>query len=248
MTAVFALLLAAGIARAGNVVDNTMAHAQYMFDHRYVDSAYTDSAWYLAAAVHSLAPDNEKGLSLWAQVNVEMGDDSRTNVEREHYYRLAELGAETLRTRFPEDPAGHFWWAAAHGERMLVQGIPEAMLALPAVVREMERTVELDSSFVFPYAVLGMLYRDLPLVAGGSYVRSRLYFETGLRHAPNFTLLGVELARLDAKEGRYSEARTRLQDVLECKSPLYEAAYLLNDKPEADSMLAALHRPRSERS
>lgn len=238
----------AGIARAAGVVDKTMARAQYLFDHRHVDTTYTDSAWYLAAAVHSLAPDNEQGLALWSQVNVEMGDDSRSNADREYYYRLAEKGAETLRTRYPLDPAGHFWWAAAHGERMLVQGIPEAMIALPSVVREMEHTLQLDSAFVFPYAVLGVLYRELPAVAGGSYARSRLYFETGLRHAPNFTLLDVELARLDARQRRYADARALLEDVLLCKDPLYEAAYFLNDKPEADSMLAAVRTPKAGRS
>lgn len=243
-----AVMLAAQGVFAGSGIEQAMAEAQYLFDHRHVDSTYTASARRLAAAAHSLAPDNERGLALWSQVNVEMGDDSRSNADREYYYRLAEQGAETLRTRYPWDPAGHFWWAAAHGERMLVVGIPEAMIALPSVVREMEHTLQLDSGFVFPYAVLGVLYRDLPVVAGGSYARSRLYFETGLRHAPTFTLLDLELARLDAKEGRYSDARARLEDVLACRDPLYEAAYFLNDKPEADSMLAALSNSRARRS
>ncbi len=154
--AIFTLMLAVA-ATHGGVVEKTLAQAQYLFDHRYADSTYTDSAWRLAAAVHGLAPDNEQGLALWAQINVEMGDDSPSNVDKRYYYGLAEQGAETLRARYPQDPAGHFWWAAAHGERMLVQGIPEALIALPSVVREMERTLQLDSAFVLPYAVLGVL-------------------------------------------------------------------------------------------
>ena len=245
---VCALVLAVRGVHAGSSVEQAMTEAQYLFDHRYIDSTYTATAWRLLRSTRWLAPEQERGLALWSQVSLEMGDDSRSNADKEHYYRVAEQAAETLRTLYPQDPAGHFWWAAAHGERMLVQGIPEAMVSLPAVVREMEYTIQLDSGFVFPYAVLGVLYRDLPVVAGGSYARSRLYFDTGLRHAPNFTLLDLELARLDAKEGRYSDARARLEDVLACRDPLYEAAYFLNDKPEADSMLAVLSSSRAGRS
>jgi len=221
-------------------IEKTTAEAQYLFDHRYIDSTYCATAWRLLGAARRLAPKDERGLALWSQVCLEMGDDSHANADKEHYYGLAEQAAETLRTLYPWDPAGHFWWAAAHGERMLVQGIPQALIALPAVVREMELTLQLDSGFVFPYAVLGVLYRELPAIVGGSDERSRRYFETGLRHAPNFTLLELELARLNAKEGRYSEARAGLENVLSAKDPLYEAAYVLNDRPMADSLLARI--------
>lgn len=233
------VMLALG-APAVTGIEKATAEAQYLFDNRYLDSTYTAKAWRLLGASRSLAPEDERAMALWCQVCLELGDDSQSNANKDHYYGLAEQAAETLRTRYPWDPAGHFWWAAAHGERMLVQGIPQAMLALPAVIREMELTLQLDSGFAFPYAVLGVLYRDLPAVVGGSYERSRSYFETGIRHAPNFTLLELELARLDAKEGRYSEARAGLENVLWTQNPLYESAYILNDRPEADSMLAAI--------
>ncbi len=239
---VCAAALAARAVLAGSGIEQATAQAQYLFDHRYMDSTYTATAWRVLAAARPLAPQDERGLALWSQVSVEMGDDSRSNADKEYYYRIAEQAAETLRTLYPWDPAGHFWWAAAHGERMLVQGIPQAMIALPSVVREMERTLQLDSGFVFPYAVLGVLYRELPAIVGGSDERSRRYFETGLRHAPNFTLLELELARLNAKEGRYSEARAGLEDVLSAKNPLYEAAYVLNDRPVADSLLTSIRR------
>jgi ribosomal protein S27AE len=173
-------------------------------------------------------------------VNVELGDDSPQKAEQEHYYRIAEAAADTLRATCPNSAAGHFWWAAAHGDRTLAQGIPEALLAVPAVIREMERAIDLDPGFPLPYVVLGMLYRDIPAVAGGDWSRSRRYFETGLEQAPNLTLLRLELARLDIREGMYGDARNQLDVLLSTEHPYFESAFVLNDRPEAESLLTQI--------
>jgi hypothetical protein len=215
-------------------------HAQYLFDHRYLDSTYTLRAWQLLAEYRSIVPQDTAAIALWCAVNVELGDDSPRKPEQERYYGIAEAAADTFRTIGPSDAAAHFWWAAAHGDRALAQGIPEAMLAAPSVIREMERAIVLNPVFPLPYAVLGMLYRDLPLVAGGNWSRSRHYFEAGLRQAPNLTLLRLELARLDIREGMYDDARNQLDVLLGTEHPYFEAAFVLNDRPEAEGLLAQI--------
>jgi hypothetical protein len=212
-----ALLVAAvTVAMAGG---NAVQRARYLFDHRHLDSTYTLRAWQILADHRLTAPLDTAALVLWCAVNVELGDDSPLKSEQEHYYRIAEAAADTLRATCPNSAAGHFWWAAAHGDRTLAQGIPEALLAVPAVIREMERAIDLDPGFPLPYVVLGMLYRDIPAVAGGDWSRSRRYFETGLEQAPNLTLLRLELARLDIREGMYGDARNQLDVLLSTEHP-----------------------------
>jgi len=214
--------------------------AQYFFDHRHLVPGFTLLAWSTLAVFRPTAPVDESALALWCQVNVELGDDSPQKADKEHYYRLAVAAAETLRTIYPDDAAGHFWWAAAHGDYALAQGIPEALLALPSVVHEMEHAVALDSSFPLPYAILGIVYRELPSVAGGDWARSKRYFEAGLGRAPDFTLLRLELARLDIKEGLYGSARDQLDRLLGTEHPYFESAFVLNDRPAAESLLTQI--------
>jgi len=214
--------------------------AQYFFDHRHLVPGFTLLAWSTLADFRPTAPVDESALALWCQVNVEIGDDSPQKADKEHYYHIAEAAAETLRTLYPSHAAGHFWWAAAHGDYALAQGIPEALLALLPVVHEMEHAIELDPGFPLPYAILSIVYRELPSMAGGDRTRSKSYFETGLGYAPDFTLLRLELARLDIKEGLYGNARDQLDRLLSTAKPYFEAAFVLNDRPAAESLLTQI--------
>jgi hypothetical protein len=233
------VILTAAVA-AGWAGETAVQRARYLFDNRHLDSGYTLRAWQVLADYRSKAASDTAALALWCQVNVELGDDSPRKSEQEHYYQIAEVAADTLRTTCPNSAAGHFWWAAAHGDRALAQGIPEVLLAAPSVIREMERAIDLDPAFPLPYAVLGMLYRDLPTVVGGDWSRSRRYLEDGLEQAPNLTLLRLELARLDVKEGLFGEARDQLGVLLSTEYPYFESAFVLNDRPEAESLLAQI--------
>jgi hypothetical protein len=235
-----ATLAAAVPALAAANAGGATERARYYFDHRHLVPGYTGVAWQILADFRPTAPLDESALALWCQINVEIGDDSPQKADKEHYYRLAEAAAETLRTIYPDDAPGHFWWAAAHGDYALAQGIPQALLALLPVVHEMEHAIALDSSFPLPYAILGIVYRELPSVAGGDWARSKLYFEAGLSRAPDFTLLRLELARLDIREGLYSNARDQLDWLLSTEHPYFESAFVLNDRPAAESLLAQI--------
>ena len=214
--------------------------ARYFFDQRYLVPAYTQAAWLTLADYRSAAPRDTAALALWCEVNVELGDDSQQKAEKERYYGIAETAADSLRALCPSSASGCFWWAAARGDYALAQGIPEAMIVLPSVIHEMEHALALDSGFVLPYAILGIVFRELPSVTGGDWIRSRRYFETGLRQSPDFTLLRLELARLDIKEGLYGQARNELDRLLSTQQPYMRAAFVLNDRPAAESLLAQL--------
>jgi hypothetical protein len=231
------VLLAAAMAVAA---ETPVQHARYLFDQRHLTPGFTAWAWQILADYRPTAPLDTAALALWCQVNVEMGDDNELKAVQERYYRIAEAAADTLRTTYPNNAAGHFWWTAAHGDRALAQGIPEALLALPAVIHELERAITSDPGFPLPYAVLGILYREIPAVAGGDWSRSRRYFEAGLRQAPNLTLLRLELARLDIRERLYGQARDQLDLLVGTQHPYFEAAFVLNDRPGAESLLAQI--------
>lgn len=169
-----------------------------------------------------------------------MGDDANRNAEKIAYYTIAQLAAETLKMINPENPAGHFWWASAYGMVGLTQGTLNALFRVPAVKNELKMTLELDSNFILAYAILGILYRELPAVVGGDLAISRNYFATGLERDSTFTLLPLELARLEIKEGHWAAARQQLEELLATRKPFYEAAFVMNDRPEALKLLAEI--------
>ena len=210
------------------------------FSRRYLDSTYTDSAYQLLAAARPQYPDDEHGLALWSQVGIEMGDDAIRNADKIAYYTIAQHAAETLKMINSDNPAGHFWWASAYGMVGLTQGTLNALFRVPAVKNELKMTLELDSNFVLAYAILGILYRELPAVVGGDFAVSRYYFETGLARDSTFTLLRLELARLEIKEGHWAAAHQQLEELLATEKPRYQAAFVMNDQPEALKLLAEI--------
>jgi hypothetical protein len=236
----FVLLVLAAAVTATSAGENAVQRARWLFNHRHVAPGYELEAWQILADYRSVFPLDTAALALWCQVNEDLGDNSRRKAGKVRYYKIAEVAADTLRAKAPDNAAGHFWWAAARGNRALAQGIPAAILAAPSVMRELKRAIALDASFPLPYAVLGVLYRDLPYLAGGNLSVARRYFEAGLVQAPNFTLLRLELARLDIRERRYSDARCQLDTLLSTEQPYLETAFLINDRPLAESLLAEI--------
>jgi hypothetical protein len=140
--------------------------AEYLFNYCYQDSAYTDSAYQLLAAARPEYPDNESGLAIWAQVNIEMGDIAKRTAEKIAYYTIAQFTAETLKLINPESPAGHFWWAVAYDSAGLAEGTLIVFFRVQTIRRKLDLTLELDSNFVFAYAILGIFYRELPAYLG----------------------------------------------------------------------------------
>jgi len=238
-TSFIVVLLALAVVGAA-AEDNAVQRARYLFDHRHLEPWYEAEAWRILADYRAIFPLDAEAIDLWCQVSEDLGDNTADRAKKEYYYRVAEAAADTLRSEFPSIAAGHFWWAAAHGKRALARGRAAAILTAPTVIGEFKRAIALDPGFPLPYAVLGVLYRDLPLLAGGSRARSRSYLMAGLEQAPNLTLLRLELARLDMQERRYTDARRQLEMILSTERPYFEAAFVVNDRPLAESLLAEI--------
>ena len=65
--------------------------------------------------------------------------------------------------------------------------------------------------------------------------------ETGLQCAEFAGHVGgLELARLDIKEGLYGSARDQLDRLLGTEHPYFESAFVLNDRPAAESLLTQI--------
>jgi hypothetical protein len=235
------LALIAVFAVTAATAETAVERARYFFNHRHLAPGHELEARRILADYRFSLPLDTAALALWCQVNEDLGDGAHDKAEKDRYYRVAEVAADTLRTMFPDNATGHFWWAAAHGNRALARGIAAAVIAAPSVISELKRAITLDPSFPLPYAVLGVLYRDLPGVAGGSRARARSYLVAGLKQAPNLTLLRLELARLDAMERKYGDAREQLKTILRTERPYFETAFVVNDRPQAESLLAKIH-------
>jgi tetratricopeptide (TPR) repeat protein len=237
--AALALIIGAATLQAENI-DSVNDEVEYLFTHTHIKRSYSDSALKLLAAARPGDPTNERALALWCQLNQDLGDNTSDKGEKLHIYGRVLAAAETLRTLDSMNPDGHFWWAVTYGDIGMAEGLVQSIGRLSPVKHELVRTIELDSNYAFAYAILAMLYRDLPGIGGGSLSKSRAYFDEGIARAPNFTLLRLELAKLDIKEGRWTDARDQLNQLLACQDPVNIAAFFINDKPKAESLLVQI--------
>jgi tetratricopeptide (TPR) repeat protein len=236
-----ALLLAAvAIALAGNGVDSLCDRAEWLLFHRHLDSGYLDSAHGLLARGRALAPRNERCLYLWSRIHVQAGDDAKGRDRKLECYARSRAIADTLRNLNDRNPDGHLWWGVAQGRIGQTRGVLNSLFMVPSLRKAFNRALELDPGRVTAYDALGVLHYELPGFAGGSLARAEDYLRKGLALDPNYTVIRLDLATVLVKQKRRAEARTELNRLLATRDPTYPADFELDDKPNAQALLAQI--------
>ena len=90
------------------------------------------------------------------------------------------------------------------------------------------------------YALAGNVYIEVPVLFGGDLDRGEQMFRKGLALAPRFTAMRLGLARTLIKKGRFAEARTELQAVLDEKAPDNIADWTVKDSRRARELLDSI--------
>ncbi len=222
---------------SAGTADSLFSRAAYLFFNRHLGPGYLDSAYTLLAKVRQLEPTHERGLYLWSRIHVQKGDNTEDQAEKIRFYERARSIAETLKVVKPGNPDGWMWWAVAQGRIGQTRGVMNSLFMVPSLKTSFLRVLELDSTYATAYDALGVLYYELPGIAGGNLAKSEEYLLRGLKHDPNYTLLRLDLAKVYIRQKKWQQARDQLNLLLATENPTYPADFVLDDRPEACRLL-----------
>jgi len=108
-----------------------------------------------------LAPDEFETLVRMARVHNDIGRSMLwRNDSAEVWYKKAVEFAEILVEKFPDRADSHFWIAITRGSLVPFLSVQEKLDVGKFVVQHARKAVEIDSTFVPAYVVLGILYRE----------------------------------------------------------------------------------------
>jgi len=235
LCAAFAAVLAAAAD-----IEALTDHAAWLFFNRHLEASYLDSATSLLQALRQGNPTNERIAYLWSRLHVTLGDKAKSHGEKLELFTRAQSIAESLIALNDNSADGHCWWAVARGRVGQTRGVMNSLFMVPGLKRELKRTFELDPNYQTAYDVQGVMYYELPGIAGGDLGKSEEYLLKGIEIAPNYTLLRIDLAKVYIKQKRWSEAREQLEALLATTEPDPPADFFEDDEPEARRMLEQL--------
>jgi len=185
-------------------------------------------------------PDVDTLLAL-AHVCFIWGDvRARTPDEKLDAYEQGRQAAKRAVDLAPKNALAHFWYGTNTGRWGQTKGVVRSLFLLPTVKQESQTVLAIDPNFAPGYALAGNVYIEVPVLFGGDLDRGEQMFRKGLALAPRFTAMRLGLARTLIKKGRFAEARTELQAVLDEKAPDNIADWTMKDSRRARELLDSI--------
>jgi len=119
------------------------------------------SALELYQKAYDLAPHEFEALVRMARVHNDIGRSMLwRNDSAEVWYRRAVGFADILLEKYPEKAESQFWIAITRGSLVPFLSVREKLDVGKFVVEHARKAIEIDSTFVPAYVVLGILYRE----------------------------------------------------------------------------------------
>ncbi|MBI4516705.1 MAG: hypothetical protein HY699_12910 [Deltaproteobacteria bacterium] len=168
------------------------------------------------------------------------GEDSYEPEAKARFYRE---GLDLARQAVAADDTNadaHFALFATMGRVMLAEGVTPNPLSLLKVNRELDRALELNPKHYDALAARGGLYRQLPMLLGGSLAKAERYLLEAIANEPNAVGARIELARTYQDMGQVEKAITPLQ----LAAALAEKQGKLRQLNEARALLRNLDRAK----
>lgn len=110
---------------------------------------------------YALAPAEFETLVRMVRIHNDIGRSMLwRNDSAEVWYEKAIEYAEVLLNLYPHRAESHFWLALARGSLVPFRSVSEKLDIGKFVIRHAQKALELDSTFVPPYVLLGILYRE----------------------------------------------------------------------------------------
>jgi len=188
-------------------------------DALYADRAHLESARQAAAAwttALAASPANFDAAWKLARDDYWLGGHAPQPERR----RFLEEGIAAGRSAVgidPRRPEGHFWIAANMGALAESFGVRAGLKYRGPIKEELETVLRIEPAFQHGSAdrALGRWYAEVPRLFGGDRTLAERHLRASLTYQANSTASHFFLAELLQDEGRRSEARAELQQVLD---------------------------------
>jgi tetratricopeptide (TPR) repeat protein len=233
----FSLLLVAALL----ALDERLQKADHYYQNRHKDyKGYTDKTYNLCNEI--LTEDANDAQALWrmARLYCLYGDDKDSKQDKLDRYNTARDYAQKAKAAGADIAEAHFWYGVALGRIGQTKGVLNSLNLAGPVKDAFQKALSLNPKFAPAMDGLAVWYMEVPGVAGGDLAKSIEYLKKGIATDPNYTLLYIDLAKVYIKQKDYSAARTQLQKCLAITNPTNPADFILDDKPDAQELLAEI--------
>ncbi len=186
-------------------------------------------------------PNNMEGrvdaYVILAESYANLGDYEKSDKVKLKAYEQGRAEAQKLIKLAPDRWDGWFWWSANAGRMGQLKGIISSLFLLGSLEDHLFKAQKLAPRSTLVLTGLGLMYRQLPWIAGGSKKKSEEYMKKALAIDPHFSFARLELAITFLEEGKKAEAEEELNRLLNEKDPVWKAHYLLWERPKAEALL-----------
>ena len=225
-------------------VQEKLDKADYMYENRHEEESYLDESKLLLEEVLKEEPGNEETLRQLARLYYTLGDKTTDKNERLTLYEKGQEIAEKLIKINDNNPEGHFWLSVNLGRVGQVRGVMKSLSLVPAIRKEFEKALELNSEHTGSMDGLAVLYYELPGLFGGNLDKSLEYLNKAVAIDSNYSILYIDFAKVYIKKKEYDKAESYLNKMLEIKNPTHPADFYLKDKVEAEKLLEEIKKHR----
>lgn len=238
---IFALFIFVAVpvsALGGPESNPLLADGDRLFETRD-EGDHADKAMALYKKLAESDPKNEAALWRLSRSYRWRGDLARSSDEKLAAYRESQRWAEKAIEADPESVGGHLMLGIAYGRIGETQGVMKSLSLISPIKSEMNRVLSRDPQNDTAHHVLGVLYRKVPGLMGGSTKKSIELLETAVHLNPASTSHLLELAQSYIEKGNEDRARDSLKTLLAISNPADRVQSKL-DRAEAEKLLADL--------
>ncbi|HZR47137.1 MAG TPA: tetratricopeptide repeat protein [Candidatus Manganitrophaceae bacterium] len=236
--ALFALLMVPATATGGPESNALLADGDRLFDTRD-EADHADRAVQIYKKLAESEPKNEAALWRLSRSYRWRGDLAGSSDEKLAAYKESQRWAEKAIEASPESVGGHLMLGIAYGRIGETQGVMKSLSLISPIKSEMNLVLSRDPQNDTAHHVLGVLYRKVPGLMGGSTKKSIELLETAVRLNPANTSHLLELAESYIEKGDEARAKSSLKTLLAISNPSDRVQSKL-DRAEAEKLLADL--------
>jgi len=235
------ILLGAGIGLLqAQTADEEIDRAVELYETRQINADNLPQSYDMLARLAKENPGDVRAHFELSHVCYIMGDVAKSKGDKLKYY---DEGYAAGRKGIEIDNSSadaHLWFVVNRGRQGQTRGVLNSLFMIPELKREIAAVLRIDPQNTVAMDVKGMLYYELPGFAGGDLNVAQAALDEAIGIDSNYTVLYVDMAKVQIARKNYELARWYLNRSLEVEEPTYPADFELDDKPDAERMLGEI--------
>lgn len=217
--------------------DSLIDKAVQLYESRHLNEAYLNQSRDILTGVAESEPENLRAHYELSHIYYLLGDNAVTKDEKLDLYKIGKSHGKKAKGIDGNSADAHFWYMVNLGRIGQTKGVLNSLASVPEIKKEIDKVLSLDPDHIGALDARAMLYYELPPLLGGNINASVEALDKAIAVDSNFTLLYVDMAKCQIKKKEYEKARWYLNRALQIENPTQVADHILDDKPEAESLL-----------